>query len=147
MKGRKGTRENRRARFEVAIEETLEAGLALTSDEIKSIRADRVQLTGGYVKLLGAADLPEPVVVGLHLSAAVQPERTRKLLLHAREIRHLQEELNTKGKTAVPLRIYFKRGWAKVEIGIGRGRKQHDKRRLLRERDIARDQAATLKNR
>jgi SsrA-binding protein len=150
MAGHRSVAENRRARFDVAVEETLEAGVVLTSDEIKSIRAERIQLTGAYIKLMSGGkasdELPTPVVVGMHLSAATDPERTRPLLLHGKEVRYLQEELSTKGKTAVPLSVYFKRGWAKVLIGIGKGRKQHDKRQVLRERDLAREQQHQLKH-
>ena len=136
--------ENRKARFDVAVDETLEAGIILTGDEIKSIRAGRIQLTGAYVKLLhpkrGVDALPQPVVVGMHLSAAAEPARTRGLLLHAREIRMLESEISAKGRTAVPLEVFFRGGYAKIRVGIGRGRKAYDKRELLRERDIARDQ-------
>jgi len=139
--------ENRRARFDIAVEETLEAGMVLDGGEIKSIRADRIQLTGAYVKLLknNGQELPQPILIGMHLSDAGDPERSRPLLLHAKEIRFLAEELSTKGKTAVPLRVYMKRGWAKVLIGIGAGRKSYDKRQLLRERDIQRDQQQVSK--
>jgi SsrA-binding protein len=140
--------ENRKARFDVAIEETLEAGIVLTGDEIKSVRAKRAQLTGGYIKLLygnNPQSLPKPVVIGLHLGLAHEPERVRSLLLHAKEIRILQEKLATKGKTAVALDLHMKRGWAKLLIGIGSGRKKADKRNLLRERAIERDQAQQLK--
>lgn len=140
----KGNRyaENRRARFDIAVEETLEAGIALTGDEIKSIRAKRAQLTGGYVKLLQGSNpqaLPKAVVVGLHLGLAAEPERVRPLLLHSREVRFLQEQLSAKGKTAVPLDLHMKRGWAKLLVGIGVGRKKADKRNLLRERAVLRD--------
>lgn len=146
MAGKRVQRENRRARFDVAVEETLEAGLVLTGDEIKSIRQDRVQLTGAFVRLVAdRGELPRPVVVGLHLSAAKEPERTKALLLHEKEVLHLQELVSAKGKTAVPLKVYLRRGWAKLEIGIGSGRKRHDKRRLLRDRAIERDQQQTLK--
>jgi SsrA-binding protein len=142
--------ENRRARFEVAVEQTLTAGLVLTGDEIKSIRAQRVQLTGSFVKFLGAGkrENPQgvPVVVGLHLGAALQPDRSRPLLLQRKELRELAAALQAKGKTAVPLRLFFQNGWAKMDIGIGSGRKLYQKRELLRERDLDRERAATLKH-
>ncbi len=146
----KGNRraENRRARFDIAVEETLEAGISLTGDEIKSIRAERVQLTGAYVKLTQGTNpqaLPKVVVVGMHLGLAGEPERTRSLLLHTREVRMLQEQLSAKGKTAVPLDLHMKRGWAKLTIGIGTGRKKSDKRNLLRERAVLRDLELTAK--
>jgi SsrA-binding protein len=146
----KGNRkaENRRARFDVAVEETLEAGISLTGDEIKSIRSERVQLTGAYVKLLYGKNpqaLPQVVVIGLHLGLAGEPERIRSLLLHAKEVRFLQEQLSVKGKTAVPLDLHMKRGWAKLTVGIGTGRKKGDKRNLLRERAVLRDQELVAK--
>lgn len=141
--------ENRKARFDVAVEEYLEAGIVLTGDEIKSIRADRIQLTGAYVKLMSGGrehnHLPIPVLIGMHLSAAKDPERSRPLLLHAKEVRYLQEQLATKGKTAVPLSVFLRKGWAKVKIGIGSGRKRHDKRQLLRERAVLRDHQKEFK--
>lgn len=131
--------ENRRAGFDIAVEQTLEAGIQLTGDEIKSIRADRVQLTGAYVRLLqGRRKLPKAVLIGMHLSLAKEPERTRALLLHAKELRLLESELGQEGKTAVPLSIHFKRGWAKANIGIGKGRKVRDKRELIKKRDLER---------
>jgi SsrA-binding protein len=139
--------DNRRARFDLAVEETLEAGLVLTGDEIKSIRADRVQLTGAYVKLLkGKKKLPRPVLVGMHLSLAKDPERTRDVLLKARELESLVEALNQKGKTAVPLNVHFKRGWAKLLLGVGKGRKKYDKRELLKQRDLERQQRSNAKH-
>jgi SsrA-binding protein len=141
--------ENRRARFDIAVEQTYEAGISLTSDEIKSIRANRVQLTGAYVRLLHGKGkpLPEVLLIGAHFAQAVDPERSRPLLLKAKEIRELEGELSTKGKTAVPLSIHFKRGWAKILLGVGKGRKTYDKRQLLKERDIEKQQRSVLKQR
>jgi SsrA-binding protein len=132
----KSVARNRRGTFDIAIEETIEAGIVLTGDEIKSIRADRVQLTGAYVRLMrGKKLLPRPVVVGMHLSLAAEPERTRELMLKGKELRDLHEKVAEKGMAIVPLDVHFKRGWAKVTIGVGKGRKKYDKRTLLRERD------------
>lgn len=137
--------ENRRGRFDIAISETYEAGLVLTGDEIKSIRADRVQLTGAYVRFMrGKKLLPRPVVVGMHLSLAKDPERTRELLLSARELRVLGEEVSQKGMTVIPLDVHFKRGWAKLTVGVGKGRKKYDKRELLKQRDQERQQQQVL---
>ncbi|MEZ0287096.1 MAG: SsrA-binding protein SmpB [Candidatus Paceibacterota bacterium] len=138
--------ENRRGTFDIAIEQTLEAGIVLTGDEIKSIRANRVQLTGAYVRLMqGRGQLPKPVVIGVHLSLSKDPERTRALLLNAKELRMLVDEIGQKGKTAVPLDIHFRRGWAKLTIGIGKGRKRYDKRELLKTRDLDRQERAASK--
>ncbi len=140
---------NRKATFDVAVDKTFEAGIVLTGDEIKSVRAKRLTMTGSYVKLLqsraGKRGLPEAVLIGLHLAQAKDPERSRRLLLHKDEIVELQVALAQKGNVAVPLELHIKRGWAKVSIGVGTGRKQHDKRQLLRERDLDREQRRTLK--
>ena len=126
---------NRKAGFDVQIEDKWEAGLVLTGDEIKSIRAGRLQLVGGYVRLLSGI----PVVLGIHLSQAKDPDRVRKLLLSAKEIETLRGMIQEKGKVAVPLDIHFRRGWAKLTVGIGTGRKQHDKRELVKQRDLERE--------
>lgn len=126
--------ENRKARFDVAVGQTLEAGLLLDGTEIKSIRARRAQLTGAYVRLLSG----KPVLIGMHLSQAGEPERIRPLLLHKKEIANLKEALLTRRQTVVPLKLYLSHGWAKLLIGIGTGRKNFEKRDLLRERDITR---------
>ncbi len=141
--------ENRRGLFNVAVEETLEAGMILTSDEIKSIRGNRAQLTGAYVRMLyggksAAEAMPQVVVVGMHLPDAKEPNRVRPLLLHKKEIIYLQEQLGAKGRTAIPVKIFMSRGWAKLQIGIGKGRKLHDKRQLLKERDIEREKRSNL---
>lgn len=132
---------NKKASFEVAVEETFEAGLVLTGDEIKSIRANRVQLTGSYIKFLQNS----PYVVGLHLALAQAPDRSRKLLLHEKEITTVRELLQAKGKTAVPLNIYIHRGWAKLTFGVGSGRKTYQKRELLKRRDEDRRKEIELK--
>ena len=134
---------NRKATFDTSIDHTLVAGLVLTGDEIKSIRAGRVQLTGGYVKLLSG----EPYVVGMHLSLAAVPDRSRKLLLKASEIAQLAKELQTKGRVAVPVKVFLQHGWAKLSVGVGSGRKRYDKRELLKKRDIDREQRGELKRR
>lgn len=144
-----GVASNRRAGFDIAVEQHFDAGMVLTGDEIKSVRADRVQLTGAYVKLLyGKTNhkrLPEVALIGMHLALAKDPQRTRLLLLNAKEVRELEKELSIKGKTAVPLSLHFVRGWLKVNIGVGTGRKGYNKKELLKERDIERSERASLK--
>ncbi|MBU6388952.1 SsrA-binding protein SmpB [Patescibacteria group bacterium] len=140
---------NRKAGFDIQVEQTYEAGLILTGDEIKSIRAGRVQLTGSYVKIMAGhrsgRQLPAVVVLGLHLGLAEQPDRIRPLLLHGAEVRELERALRVKGQTAVPLDLYLSHGWAKLKVGVGRGRKAYDKREVLKKRDIERDQRRDLK--
>jgi SsrA-binding protein len=130
---------NRKASFDISIQQSYEAGIVLTGEEIKGIRAKRMHITGAYVKFLSGRGKnksdPEAYLVGMHISQASEPERSRKLLLHAKEIGEIHKALSTKGNVAVPLKIYFKHGWAKVSVGVGVGRKSRDKRNLLKQRD------------
>lgn len=133
---------NKKAGFEVAVDWKVEAGLILRSDEIKSVRAHRVQLTGSFIKILQSGKC---AMVGAHFSLAKEPDRSIGLLLNKKEIDKISADLREKGKTAVPMKIYFKKGWAKLEIGIGAGRKLYQKKELLKGRDIKREQDAELK--
>jgi SsrA-binding protein len=135
---------NRRARHEYTIEETVEAGLVLTGTEIKSVRARKVSLAEAYARI----ERDEAWLVGMHIapweSTDVrfnhEPKRTRKLLLHREEIDQLLGKTKSKGLTIVPLRLYIDdRGRAKVELGLARGKQQHDRRREIAERDARRD--------
>jgi SsrA-binding protein len=129
---------NRKARHDYIIEDTLEAGLVLTGSEIKSIRAGQVNLREGYATVRDG----ELWLVNTHISPYQQasyqnhePRRDRKLLAHRREINRLSGKLQEKGLTLIPLKLYLKNGRAKVELGLGRGKKLYDKRQTLRERD------------
>jgi SsrA-binding protein len=133
---------NRRARHDYAVEQTIEAGIVLTGTEIKSIRAGRVNLAEAYARI----ERGEAWLIGAHIAPYAQgnrnnhePLRTRKLLLHRDQIAELVGRVQTKGYTLVPLRLYIKDGRAKLEIGIGRGKKTHDKRRSIAERDARRE--------
>jgi SsrA-binding protein len=134
---------NRKARHEYDIEATLEAGLALTGSEIKSVRAGRVNLADAYARI----ERGEAWLVGAHIApwpgAAHfnhEPKRDRKLLLHRAEIDQLLGRTAAKGLTLVPLRLYItERGLAKVELGLARGRRLHDRRRAIAERDARRE--------
>src|SRR6267143_2236726 len=128
---------NRRARHEYSILETYEAGLALRGTEVKSLRAGLVNFKDSYATVRNG----EGWLLGCHISpyshgtdANHVPERDRKLLLHKREISRLSGKISERGLTLVPLRLYFKDGRAKVELGLARGKKLHDKRSALRER-------------
>jgi SsrA-binding protein len=141
---------NRRARHQYAIEETLEAGLALTGTEIKSIRAGRVNLAEAYARI----ERGEAWLIGAHIAPYEQgnrnnhePTRTRKLLLHRDQISELVGRTQAKGFTLVPLKLYIRNGMAKLELGIGRGKKAYDKRRTIAERDARRDLERTAKER
>jgi SsrA-binding protein len=141
---------NRRARFEYAIEETLEAGIVLTGTEIKSIRAGRANLAEAYARI----ERGEAWLIGAHIAPYEQgnrnnhePTRTRKLLLHRDQIAELAGRTQAKGFTLVPLKLYIRDGMAKLELGIARGRKAHDKRRVIAERDIRRELQRETKER
>ncbi|MEI8061496.1 MAG: SsrA-binding protein SmpB [Candidatus Berkelbacteria bacterium] len=133
---------NRKARFEYTFVEDLEAGIVLTGEEIKAVRANKMQLTGSHVKIIGG----EPWWVGGIISvAAGDQQRTRKLLLHAAEIQRLIGKSEEKGLTIVPTKLYLKHGLAKLEIALARGKKLHDKRESLKSRDTEREARRNLK--
>ncbi len=132
---------NRRARHEFWIEETHEAGLVLTGTEVKSLREGRVSLADAFARVDGG----EVWLHHLHISPYAQgnihnhdPLRTRKLLLHRREILRLRSKTERKGYTLVPLRLYFRRGVAKVELAVARGRHLYDRRDRIAEREAER---------
>ena len=129
---------NRKARHDYIIEDTFEAGMALTGSEIKSVRAGQVNLRDSFATVRNG----EVWLLNAHIAPYQQasyenhePKRERKLLLHRREINRLTGKLHEQGLTLVPLKIYLKNSRAKVELGLGRGKKQYDKRQALRERD------------
>ena len=136
---------NRRARHEYSIDETFEAGLALTGTEIKSVRARKVNLADAYARV----EHGEAWLIGAHIAPFEQastqrgnhePKRNRKLLLHRSEIDELVGRTRQKGQTIVPLRLYINdRGRAKVELGLARGKQLHDRRRDIAGRDARRD--------
>jgi SsrA-binding protein len=141
---------NRRARFEYAVEETLEAGIVLTGTEIKSIRSGRANLAEAYARI----ERGEAWLIGAHIAPYEQgnrnnhePTRTRKLLLHRDQIAELAGRTQAKGFTLVPLKLYIRDGMAKLELGIARGRKAHDKRRVIAERDVRRELQRETKER
>ncbi len=134
---------NRRAFHDYTIIDTLEAGIALTGTEAKSIRNNGCSLNDGYVRLRGG----EAWLVNVDISpyergtffSQHEPRRDRKLLLHAKEINRFEGLLQEKGLTLVPLRAYFRRGRVKVELGLGRGKKLYDKREAIKKRDVQRE--------
>ena len=141
--------ENRKAGHDYFIEERYEAGLMLDGWEVKAIRAGRAQLAEGYVMirggelfLIGAHNSPLPTV-STHF--VPDPVRTRKLLLHAEEIKRLIGKVEQRGYTLVPLNLHYKGGRVKCEIGLAKGKKQHDKRATEKERDGKREVAAAMK--
>lgn len=153
MAGERGVKvlaENRKARHDYAILETVEAGLVLTGTEIKSLRAGRVNIRDAHARV----EKGEIFIYNMHVAPYEQggrynhdPLRPRKLLLHRREIDSLAGKVRLQGLTLVPLRVYLKGGWAKVELALARGKKAYDKRRDLAEREARRRIERALKNR
>ena len=135
--------QNRRARHEYSIDDSFEAGVVLTGTEIKSVRAGKVSLAEAYARIEGG----EAWLIGANISPWEtgnrynhEPKRPRKLLLHRDQILGLLIKTKSKGLTLVPLKMYITgRGIAKLEIGLGRGKQQHDRRRDIAERDARRD--------
>ena len=141
---------NRRARHDYHIEEVFEAGLVLTGTEVKSLRAGRASLTDGF----GQISDHEVWLHNVHIPEYTQgtwtnhePRRTRKLLMHRREIDKLTSQTTERGLTLVPLALYFKDGKAKVELALARGKRSYDKRHDLAARDAAREVDRALRRR
>ena len=140
---------NKRARHDYFIEEEYEAGIALEGWEVKSLREGQAQLQESYVILrqgevfLFGAHFSPLNSVSTHVTA--DPTRTRKLLLHAKEIGRLRGAVEGRGYTLIPLSLYWKRGRAKLKIALAKGKKQHDKRATIREREWNRQQHRLLK--
>lgn len=137
------TVDNRRARHEFNILESLEAGLALTGTEIKSIRAGGVSLNEAFARVrdgeLWLVNMYVPPYRAGNAFSAHEPRRARKLLVHKEQLTRLASRSAEKGLTIVPLRLYFTRGKAKVEIGLAKGKKLYDKRRSIQEREARRE--------
>jgi SsrA-binding protein len=148
--GKKIIASNRRARHDYAIEDTVEAGLVLTGTEVKSLRAGRATLTEGF----GQITSNEAWLHGVHIPQYTQgtwtnhePRRTRKLLLHRREIDKLARAIQERGLTLVPLSLYFSGGKVKIELALARGKRAYDKRQDLAKRDAAREIDRELRRR
>lgn len=147
--GRKTIAVNKRARFEYHIEERFEAGIALEGWEVKALRDGRIQFADSYVLLkdneaflFGCLINPLPTA-STHISP--DPTRTRKLLLHRRELDRLFGAVERKGYSLIPTAMYFSKSRVKVEIGLAKGKKQHDKRRVEKDRDWERQKGRILK--
>ena len=139
---------NRRARHDYAIEDTVEAGIALVGGEVKSIRDGKVVLRDAYARVENG----EVWLYAMHVTPYaysrpdLDPDRRRKLLLHRKEIAELERATEQKGVALVPLRLYFKDRRVKVELGVGRGKKSYDKRQSIAERDAKREAERALKS-
>ncbi len=140
---------NRKARHDYFIDDTYEAGVALTGTEIKSVRAGRVSLQDGYAR----PERGELWLMNVNIAPYNQggidnhdPMRRRKLLLHRGEIAKLESEMQQKGMTIVPLRMYIKGNRAKIELGVARGKKMYDKRETIAQRDAERDMQRAMRH-
>lgn len=130
--------ENKKARFDYFIVETYEAGLVLTGSEVKSIRAGQVQLKDSYIAFKGEEAFLQNAHIAEYKNSSYNnhtPERLRKLLLNKNELDKIYGSLREKGLSCIPLKIYFKNGRAKLEIGLAKGKKAHDKRESIKKRD------------
>lgn len=150
MSGIKIVATNRRATHDYHLEERLEAGLALTGTEIKSLRAGQIALREGFVQPRG----DELWLIGVHIASydpagrhGHDPLRPRKLLLHRKEIARLIERVRERGYSIVPLKVYLKEGRAKVEIALARGKRLYDKREAIAKRDAEREMRREWKDR
>jgi len=139
---------NRKAKYNYQIFDTLEAGIVLTGTEIKSLKDGKANIKDSYATIKNN----EVFLLNMHISAYEngnifnhEETRTRKLLLHKKEILKLKDKIKLEGYTLVPLKIYLKKGYAKVLIGIAKGKKDYDKREDIKKRDIERDLRARLK--
>ncbi|HEX6987943.1 MAG TPA: SsrA-binding protein SmpB [Bacillota bacterium] len=141
---------NRKARYNYQIEETLEAGIALTGTEVKSVRAGRVNLADSHALV----ERGEVWLYNMHIAPYEhgnrwnhEPTRRRKLLLHKREIHYLAGKVRQRGYTLIPLQVHLKGDWVKVELAVARGKKIHDKRRDIAEREAQRRIQRALRGR
>ena len=148
--GKKIIASNRRARHEYAIEDVVEAGLVLTGTEVKSLRAGRASLTDGFGQITDG----EAWLHGVHIPQYTlgtwtnhEPRRTRKLLMHRKEIDKLARSISERGLTLIPLSLYFSGGKVKIELGLARGKRTYDKRHDLAKRDAAREVERELRRR
>jgi SsrA-binding protein len=149
--GRKLIAQNKRARHDYHIEDVVEAGLVLTGTEVKSLRLGRASLVDAFAAVRGGNEL---WLQGMHIPEYKhgtwtnhEPRRTRKLLLHRNELDKLIRAVDTQGVSLIPLSLYFKDGYAKVELAVGRGKRAYDKRQALAKRDAEREARRALADR
>jgi len=132
---------NKKARFDYEIIESLEAGIVLTGEEIKAIRSGRVSMTASYAKIIN----DEVFWLGGNFLGISVPDRTKKLLLNRNQIKRFIGKTQEGGITLIPLKLYLKKGKAKIELGLGRGKKKYDKRESLKRKDQEREVARKVK--
>jgi SsrA-binding protein len=141
---------NKRARHDYELDQRFEAGLVLTGTEVKSLRLGKANLTDSYAKIEDG----EAWLVNCHISPYPfayydnhDPDRKRKLLLSRKEIDKLQSKTKERGMALIPLALYFKKGWAKVELALARGKRAHDKRQAIKEREQSREMERAIRHR
>ena len=142
--------QNKKARHDFEILATYEAGMVLTGTEIKSIRAGRIQLKDGYGKIKNGEIFLHDIYIAPYTQAGPfnhDPTQPRKLLLHKKEIQKLYGKTQEKGLTIIPLRVYLKSGKAKIELGVGRGKRKYEKREELRRQDAKKEIQRSLRQR
>jgi len=148
--GVKVVAQNKRARFDYAIEDTVEAGLVLAGSEVKSLREGNVALSDSYAAVKGSELFLVNCRIGEYKAASVfghAPLRERKLLVHRAELAKLRGKVEQRGYTLVPLSVYFRDGWAKVELGLGRGKTHEDRREHIAEREQKREMDRAMSRR
>lgn len=134
--------ENRKARFDYIVDETFEAGLVLVGSEVKSLRKGDVNLKDSYIAFKNGEAYLQNAHISVYKASSYlnhEPERARKLLLGKNELQKLERAVDEKGMTCVPLKLYFKNGWAKAEIALVRGKKSTDKRESIKSREMDRE--------
>jgi len=142
--------ENRKARFDFEVLETIEAGIELKGTEVKSVRAGKVSLRDSFARIRDGEIFLYGCEISPYENAGYShhdPARPRKLLLHSREIDRLAGKVSQKGLTIVPLRMYFKRGWVKVLLALARGKQEYDKREAIKRREQEREIKRALSDR
>lgn len=150
MEGRKIIAQNRRARFDYAVEETLECGIVLEGSEVKSLRAGKVSFPDGYAAFENGELWLKNVHINEYSFSSIfnhDPDRPRKLLAHAHELKRLRRRVDEKGYTLIPLDFHFTKGRVKVELGLCKGKKLGDKRDAIKERDVKREMARAFRDR
>ncbi len=139
--------DNRKAKFDYHIIQTFEAGLMLMGSEVKSLRARQVQLKDSYISFRGMEAFLQNAHISEYKNSSYnnhEPERLRKLLLHQKELEEIYGALREKGLTCVPLKLYFKKGRAKLEVALVKGKKAHDKRESIKKRESDQEIRRTL---
>jgi SsrA-binding protein len=140
--------DNKKARFDYEILETFEAGLVLVGSEVKSLRNSQCSLKDSYVAFRGHEAYLQKAHIAVYTASSYnnhEPERVRKLLLHEHELKKIDAAITEKGLTCIPLKIYFKKGIAKVELALARGKKKGDKRQAVKSREADRDIQRSLR--